>query len=376
MIGCQLEENGVAVVTQVVEVTRWATVAVPVEVTREVVIESVVTQSAETPSPVAVGSAETPFILLFSPLYPTNITTTRANQLAQSLQQATQRQFEVVVAANHQEAITLACQNANRTIAFLSDLEFVVAHDQCGLSPRFAGVREGLTWYASMLLTPSTPRILALDQLKGGRWGVATFQELGALYYRALFQEQGVEVAEATPFQTEARTMIALVDGEVDFVTATYRPPILPYNERVWQYGVDSPDLWRETGSMPFRSGIGFIVVNDYVENGGYQLRDARASVVDVRGNIFNETRLLQLSPPLPNGAVAYGAEMTLQSADLLDSALLTMPNCAQSLCSADFFAWQAVAPVTNDAYEAIRFIIEQLQLSADEINTYLEGTK
>lgn len=158
-------------------------------------------------------------------------------------------------------------------------------------------------------------------------------------------------------------------------MTATYLPPILPYNEQQWRFGEDDPELWRQTGEQPRRSGIGFVVVLGYVENGGYRVRDARAIALDSQPEIFAETDILRLSDQMPNDALAFSPEMSLNLSRLIGQTLedyAVSEECNVGLCSDDFFNWEGIAPVRDDFYDSVRFVIEQLALTEADIFNYL----
>lgn len=361
---------------QVVVQTVLATVAVPVEVTREIFVE--VTPPPPPPG-TPPGSPERPLTLVFSPHYGIEVTRLRASALVQALTTATGLALRAEVPATNAEAVALACQDPAATVAFLTALEYTLAARQCDLQAVLAGVRDGIPWSAAMVMVRTTddPPIATLADLAGRSWGVANPDDVAtSLYYRARLAEAGITPGAQTAYDTDTSAVIAGIDGEVDFVTASYLPPILPFDEVQWQYGVDDPELWRSSGSLPYRSGIGFVVVIDYVENGGYRVRDARASALDARNRIFIDTRILDLSPQIPNDAVALGAQMPLAVANALTRALQahgTTPACGSTLCSSDFFNWEALSAVEPAAYDAVQFTIDRLDLSAEEVLDLLD---
>ena len=359
---------------QSVQVTQFATVQIPVEVTREIYIE--VTPETTPIIEAEVGSAENPLQLIFSPVYGEQVTAVRAQDLATALSEATLYTFEAVLPTTYEEAIELACANATNSIAFLTALEYTLAASRCDLQIRFAGLRNGIAWQSPMLLVPADSEIETLEDLGGKSWGVRDADDFSVgLYYQALFEAQSIEVDATTEYETDTNTLLALVAERSEFVSADYLPPILPFNERLWEFGEDDPELWRATGQPPFRSGIGFIVVIGYVDDGGYHVRDARASVYDVERSIFNSTQILHVGDPLPNDAIGYGGALPLAIATDIDeilSSFMLSDNCATSLCSSDFFNWEGVEAVNDSAYDSVRFITTNLQLDEVEIFEYL----
>lgn len=366
-----------------VEVTRqaFATVQVPVEVTRQVFIPE-----EATPEPLP-GSAERPLRLVFAPVAESAIEIQRATAIETALEETTGLAFQVITPPDYAAFVEQACADSAETIALMPALIYPLVHDQCGLEAQYTGLRDGLPWSAAMIVVPFAGAVPAsIEELDGLTWGLGNASDLfSGLYYQARFAEAGIEPGEMREYGSEAAALISLAeavgdardDDELDFVTARYVPPILPFDERPWRYGEDDPELWREVSNFPRRSGIGFVVVSGYVEDGGYRVRDARAAVLDTATRIFIDTTILDVSQPIPNGVIAFGAAMPLSLASELGAALETVgasAECAQALCAGDLFRWEGIAAVNDAAYDPVRDIITQLDLDEEAVLNYLEA--
>src|SRR5690606_13242034 len=111
-----------------------------------------------------------------------------------------------------------------------------------------------------------------IEDLAGRRWAIPDRDSLPEfLAFRALFAGAGIEIGEIVEVPGDNSAVLALYNGDVDFATATFVPPILPFDERPWQYGEDSPEIWREVGIAPRRSPLGYVLVNGAPEQGGYR---------------------------------------------------------------------------------------------------------
>lgn len=369
---------------QVIEQTRLvveteqivATVQVPVEVTREVffpvTVESVEVVEVAEPE---IGSAEKPIQLIFSPHLGEQVVIARGNNLVEALSAATGFSFNVVTTDDHQAAIDAACQSPESTVAFLTAQEFVLAHEQCNLQIGYAGIRDGVSWQASMVTVPEADddELSQPSDLQGLSWGVQFRNNfVDSLYWEALFSAENITPGPITEYETDASAVIAVNDGAVDFVTASYLPPIYPRNEYQWQYGEDDPESWRSTGRMPFRSGIGYVVVETYVDQGGWRVRDARSIALDSRPFIFVNTDIMLLSEQIPNDAIAFSSGMPLGIVRHISGALeahASTESCQTSVCSSDLFAWEGIAAVDDSFYDAVRFVMDELGLSAENIS-------
>ena len=345
-------------VTRIVlqEVTRVVPQEVAVEITR---------------SPL--GSAERPVQILFAPTVATTIIASRGQALAQALTAATGREYAVGVLDSEEQVVELMCAAPADTIGFLSAIAYVLAHDQCGVQTANVAVHDdGLTWQAGMVVVRRDSGIDSLEELAGRRWAVPDTASLSNfLAFQALFAEADVTVGEIVETPGDSSAVLAVYNGEVDFATATYVPPILPYDERPWRFGQDSPELWRELGIAPRRSPIGYVLVNGEPEAGGYRLRDARAAVFDAAPGIYDETTVLTLSTPIANETVGLGADFPLGLARDVVVALANFASseaCQSSLCSADFYGWAGLAPAEDAGYDSLRSLIETLELSDEWI--------
>lgn len=354
------------VVSETVQVTR----VVAEEVTR--VVPQEVTVEVTRP---LLGSAVRPVQLLFPPVVDTNVIKLRGSALAEALAETTGRNYEIGVLDSEASVIELTCSAPVDTISFLPAAGYVVAHDRCNAQAGNVAVHsDGLTWQAGMIVVRADSGITALEDLAGRRWAVpsdsSTYE---TLYFRALFADAGIEVGEMVEVPGDSSAMLAVYNREVDFAIATFVPPILPFEERRWRYGEDDPEIWRRVGLAPQRSPIGYVVVNGEPEFGGYRVRDARSGILDTTPGIFNETRILTLSAQIPNETVVFGADFPLGLAREVMATLADFTaseSCTTSLCSTDFYGWTGVELAQDAFYDPLRFTMETLNLSPEELLT------
>ncbi len=343
-------------------VTQEVTRIVPEEI--EVVIE--VTK-------MPLGSAERPIQLLFSPVVNTAVIQIRAQPLADFLAERTDRYFAIGLLDSEQAVVDLMCAAPVDVVAFLSATGYVLAHEQCGAAALMVGVLPNqLSWQAGMIVVRRDSDITELEQLAGKSWAIPDAASIPRTrYFEAAFAAAGIELGERVQVPGDNTAMLAVLNGEVDFATGSFVPPLLPFEETVWQYGEDDPEVWRRLGIAPNRSGIGFVIVNGRSENGGYQIRDARSGIFDIEEDVFAQTRILTLSEQIPNETIAIGANFPVGLANELTPLLqqfVASEECVNSLCSTDLYSWSALLPATDVQYDPLRFVIEQLELSAEEL--------
>lgn len=359
----------------VVEVTRLipaetavpiqTTVELPVEVTR-IVTETVTVVETVAAERAAPGSAERPYQLLFAPVADTAVIHNRAQVLANWLARQTGHRFQVGILDDEQRIIDLLCAAPAETIGFLTAVGVALANQQCGAVVVNTAVQANeLSWQAGMIVVRQDSGITDLADLDGKSWAIPSQSSVpNNWYFQALLAAQGIEPGDITIVPGDNTAMLAVLNGDVDFATGTYLPPLLPFLEQEWVFGEDDPEVWRWLGIEPSRSGIGFVIVLGRPENGGYRIRDARSGVFDTAPEIFNETRILTLSAPIPAASVAVGGQMPFGLAQQLGPLLTQFAaseQCGDSLCAPDFYGWMGLETAVPASYEPLHFVIDTL---------------
>lgn len=323
-----------------------------------------------------VGDSARPVQLIFPPVANSLVIAQRGEALAEALRAATGLAFTVGLADNEAVAVDLLCAAPEDVIGFISAAAYTIAGERCGARPGLVAAQEdGYTWQTGMLVIPPGAAE-SLADLDGKRWAVADVNSLpNYLYFRAQMVKAGIEPGEVVDAPEETSALLALFNSQVDFTTASYTPPIMP-RDGAWTYGENDPEEWRLLGVAPSRSPIGYVIVAAEPEFGGYRLRDARARLFDTTPEIFNATRILALSEPIPNETIALGADFPPQLAERILAAMISFAAsdaCQSSLCSADFFGWTGLEPADDADYDPIRTITDTLELEAADLWTKLD---
>ncbi len=374
LVACQAEpEQATVEVTRIVE--QETEVEVPVEVTRivEEVVTEVVTEEVmveEAP----LGSEERPIKVLFVPSVEVDAIISGGEILAQALEDATGLVYEVSVPTSYAATIEEMCASPDDTVGFIPAQGYVLANNRCGVTVGGAAVRFGLPWYAAQIVVPADSPAESIEDLDGLTWGIPDFGSTsGYLYPTAMFGEAAVEPGEIVESGSHNNAMLAVYNGEVDFATAFFSPPLLPFYERQWTYGVDDPEIWRECPESPVRNEEGRTFACGDPAEGGYRVLDARASVADTAPDIFDETRILALTDQIPNDTVSFGPEFPLSTANEIASALEEWvsednPDCLESICSEEFYNWTGIEAVTDSFYDPVRFLMDSLGISEEDV--------
>lgn len=371
-VACQPQTVQVEVTRVITEtVKEEVPVEVEVEVTRvvtqtETVVETVTMEEAE------LGSEEHPIKVLFVPSVEVDAIISGGEVLAQALEDATGLKYEVSVPTSYAATIEEMCASPGDTIGFIPAQGYVLANERCGVTVGAAAVRFGLPWYAAQIVVRTDSGIETLEDLNGKTWAIPDFGSTsGYLYPSAMFAEMGIEPGEIVEAGGHSNAMLAVYNGEVDFATAFFSPPLLPNYARQWQYGVDDPEIWREAGESPVRNEEGRTFVAGGPDEGGYRVLDARSSVADTAPDIFDVTRILALTPQIPNDTVSFGPEFPLALANDIVDALVEFTAtdaCEQSICSEDFYNWSGLEPVSDSFYDPVRSTMATLGITQEDV--------
>ena len=338
------------------EATVLVTQPVPVTVEVEVPVEIEVTRLVDNPANASLpGTAVRPYQFFFLPDTSPRLAEVRGQFMFDALTEATGYEFVGIVPEDSTAVLDALC-NQNQTqeiIAILDPLHYLEAEERCGAALSLAVTRFDVPYQLGMVVVPTGSDIETLSDLNGRTIAVPSLEDVAT--YQTLLA--GIE-AEIIEVGTSSAALLALLAGEVDAATAVYNPPILPFNERIWDYETDDPELWRATGRTPFRNPIGYVDVLTDPERGGYRLRDARAAIFDTNPDVFAQTRIIALSPRVPNEAIVFSRDFSLGAAAQLTQELITFTNseaCATSLCASDFYQWTGTQPVMPAVYDLLR---------------------
>lgn len=373
---CTAEPEQVeVVVTKIVEQIQEQEVEVPVEVTRiveaiqtRIVTEEVMVEEAP------LGSEERPIKVLFVPSVDVDAIISGGDVMAQALEDATGLKFEVSVPTSYAATIEEMCASPDDTIGFIPAQGYVLANDRCGVTVGAAAVRFGLPWYAAQIVVPADSEAESIEDLAGLTWGIPDFGSTsGYLFPSAMFQGAGIEPGEIVEAGGHNNAMLAVYNDEVDFATAFFSPPLLPFYERQWTYGADDAEIWRDCDESPVRNEEGRTFACGDPADGGYRVLDARASVADTAPDIFDRTRILLLTDQIPNDTLSFGPEFPLNTANQIVSALDEWvsednPDCMASICSEEFYNWTGIDEATDSFYDPVRFLMDTLGISEDDV--------
>ena len=317
----------------------------------------------------ALGSEERPIQVYVVPSAEIDSIVAGGEVLRNALQEATGLHFEVFVPTSYAAAIEGMCAAPSDTMGFPATLAYVVANARCGVDASMISIRFGWDVYWGQYLVQRDSEFQTLADLNGTTWGFTDpTSTSGHVIPMIELQAAGIEVAGKVATGGHPQAILAVYNGEVDFSTTYFSPPLLPEGE--WQPG-DDPEPFTDIVEQ-----CGVTEDGSKLMCGEYRVLDARSSsgVRSVAPDIVQETRVLGLTDAIPNDCLAFGPDFPPDIRAQIEQALLDMRDTEaweQSL--GDFYSWDSIRPATDQDYDGIRTQIEQAGYDMDEIVGFLE---
>jgi len=317
--------------------------------------------AGQTPAAGELGSAENPIQVLFVPSVDAGEIVSGGQVMADALKQATGLTFEVSVPTSYAATIESMCASPANTMGFIPALGYVLANNRCGVEVAGAAVRYGLSWYTQEYLVQRDSPYKTLADLAGKKWAVPDRGSTsGFLYPSAEFEANGIQPGEIIEAGGHGAAVLAVYNGEVDFSTAFYSPPLLPAGK--WIYGQD-PEPFDPTIAAPNDKGKLYA--------GDVRILDARSTVVSTAPDVVEKVRILKVGDKIPNDTVSFGPDFPQGLRARILNALVVFAGsdvCAQSICSDQFYNWTGVEPVGDSFYDPVRKLIDVLGYTEEDI--------
>ena len=182
----------------------------------------------------------------------------------------------------------------------------------------------------------------------------------GFLYPSAEFAAKGIEPGEIIEAGGHGAAVLAVYNGEVDFATSYFSPPLLP--EGKWYYGME-PEPYDPATAALNEKGKAYA--------GDVRILDARASVMETAPDVIEKVRILALGDQIPNDTVSFGPDFPEGLRTRILNALVVFAGsdeCEQSICSDQFYSWTGIETVGDSFYDPVRRLIDILGYTDEDI--------
>lgn len=299
------------------------------------------------------GSPENPIEVYFVPSVEAAMIVSGGEILAQALTEATGLTFTVSVPTSYAATVEAMCASPGNSMGFIPAAGYVIAHNRCGVEVEAAAVRNGWPVYWAAYIVRRDSDIYTFGDLEGRTWAAPSLTSTsGYVFPASELTSAGITPGETVEAGGHPQTVLAVANGEVDFGTTFYSPPLVP--GAPWRIG-DLPEPFDLSVDDSYVTDEGLFV-------GEVQVKDARETVIETMPDIVNQVRVLRLSAPIPNDTLSFGPDFPPELRAQIIDALIAFSGTegwANSIGSRDFYNWTSLAPVEDSVYDAVRQIIE-----------------
>jgi phosphonate transport system substrate-binding protein len=286
--------------------------------------------------------------------------------IEEMLTEATGLVYEVSVPTSYAATLEEMCASPTDTVGFIPAMGYALASQLCGVEPALASSRYGWNVYWAQYLVARDSEYETLEDLEGATWGFGeTTSTSGYLVPAAELSDLGVTTGEQVETGGHTASALAVYNGEVDFATTFFSPPLLP--EGTWELG-DPPDIPDELVPECALNEDGNLFC------GGYRVLDARASITDQAPDVIQKVRILDISNEIPNDTMSWSPEFPEELKEPIVQAIidfLASDACQVEetlICDQNFYGWTAAGPIYDENFDGIRILMEAQGITLENI--------
>jgi phosphonate transport system substrate-binding protein len=310
------------------------------------------------------GTEGNPIQVYFVPSAEAQVLVEGGEVLRQSLEEATGLKFEVYVPTSYAATIEAMCAQPGSSMGFIPAAGFVIGNNRCGIEVKAAAVRFGWPVYWAQYIVQRDSDIYTYGDLAGKTWGYGDVASTSGFIVPSVeMAAAGIEPGERVETGGHNQTVLAVYNGEVDFGTTFFSPPLMPGAQ--WNYG-DLPE--------PFDLSIDEAYINDAgrLFVGDIRILDARASVRETAPDVVDRVRILRISDPIPNDTMSFGPDFPVELRDQIFDALLAFSETEAwengALGSDDGYSWDSLSAIDDSFFDSVRLQFAILGLTEEDV--------
>lgn len=329
------------------------------------------TEATEAPAEEAadmadIGSADHPIKVFFVPSVDAQVIVSGGEIMANALNEATGLHFEVSVPTSYAATIEEMCASPSDSMGFIPGLGYVLANQLCGVDVAFKAVRFGWPVYWAQLLVARDSDIQSVEDLAGKKWAYPDAGSTsGYLAILPMLAEAGIDVGETLEAGGHTGSVRAVYNGEADFASTFFSPPLKPEGEEAWAPG-DDPEIPAELIDECAVTEDGRRLMC-----GGWRVLDARAGLREEAPDVVQKVRILDISPEIPNDTLSFGPDFPADLRTQIEEALTTFAETEawnESIGNQDFYGWTGIDAATDAEYDTVRLMIEASGMTMEDL--------
>jgi phosphonate transport system substrate-binding protein len=309
------------------------------------------------------GTEDNPIQVYFVPSGEAQTIIEGGEVLAETLKEATGYEFEVFVPTSYAATIEAMCAAPDSTMGFIPAAGYVIASNRCGVEVEAAAVRFGSAFYWAQYVVRRDSDIYVLGDLNGKTWGYGDpGSTSGFIVPSVELQAMGITPGEEVQTGGHNQTILAVYNGEVDFGTTYYTPPLTP--GAAWTTD-DVPEPFDLSVDESYIGEDGELYVGDV------RILDARRAVRETAPDVVDQVRVLAISDAIPNDTLSFGPEFPAEIRTEILDALFVLAGDeeawnATALSTA--YNWTGLEAVGDEAFDPVRLQFEILGLTEEDV--------
>jgi phosphonate transport system substrate-binding protein len=309
------------------------------------------------------GSEGNPIQVYFVPSGEAQTIIEGGDALAALLKDATGLNFEVYVPTSYAATIEAMCAAPDKSVGFIPAAGYVIANTHCGVEVSAKAIRNGWAVYWAQYIVRRDSDIYDLGDLEGKTWGYGDpGSTSGYIVPATELKAKGITPSKEVQTGGHNQTALAVYNGEVDFGTTYYSPPLMP--GAPWQIG-DLPEPFDLTVDESYIGDDGELYV------GPVRIMDARRAVRETAPDIVTKVRILAISAPIPNDTLSFGPEFPADIKQQIVDALFALaqdPAKWQTTALSTSYSWTGIEPATDSEFDGVRQWFDVLGLTEQDI--------
>jgi phosphonate transport system substrate-binding protein len=310
------------------------------------------------------GTPGNPIQVFFVPSVEAQTLIEGGEVLRAALEEATGLSFEVSVPTSYAATIEAMCAAPGSTMGFIPAAGYVIGNNRCCIEVKAAAVRFGWPVYWAQYIVRRDSDIYTFGDLEGRSWGYGDpGSTSGFIVPSVELQAAGITPGETVETGGHNQSVLAVYNGEVDFATTFFSPPLTP--GAPWNYG-DSPEPYDLTIDEAFVNDEGRLFVGDI------RILDARSAVASTAPDVVEQVRILRISAPIPNDTMSFGPDFPEELRDQIYEALVAFSEteawAESALGNDEGYSWTTLTEMDDSVFDSVRLQFEILGLTEQDI--------
>jgi len=315
----------------------------------------------------AQGTKDHPYRLILVPSTDVAVVASTGDAIAAALTRITGLEIQAYMTPDIPAAISEYSTAEGDVFGFLSTAAYLdavvetynVTGEYCTFP--LISVRNGYIGYWTGYYVRRDSGIETFADLDGKTWGYPyPGSTSGFKVPNAELQNAGITVGGTLETGSHNASLVALYNGDVDFVTAFFSPPQAPIVFRQlgikWEYGMD-PELgiWNSTPADTWGEAVGRITGPL-----AWYVKDVReAFLLDgTYPDVVDKIKVLALSSVIPNDGVSFVPDFPADDEATIVAAIksfIKTPEGYALFSNPSFYAWDDVQDTTDAIYDVYR---------------------